>query len=128
MNAMKNLFLLFLGGIALTFAGCSDNTTGGGTDNVAGYIYTTTNGQSTNQVVRFDRNEDGSLANETVYSTNSQGGANVDAGGDAHGDYDFQGSVKIIGDYLLTVNAGGNDVSVFSLDRTDGDLSLLGNT
>ncbi len=111
---------------------CNDNDDNGGTggdDNpIAGFIYTTTNGEGINQVVRFTRMTDGSLSNETAYSTNSMGGANVAAGGDAHGDYDFQGSVKIIGDYLLAVNAGGNDVSVFSLDRTNGDLTFKANT
>ncbi len=131
---MKNLFLMLFCGIActLTFTSCSDDDTGGGDpdpDNtVAGYIYTTTNGESTNQVIRFDRMDDGSLENETAYTTNSLGGANVSAGGDARGDFDSQGAIKIIGDYLLTVNAGGNDVSVFSLDRTNGELSLESNT
>ena len=127
---MKNLFVMLFCGMALAFTGCSrfhgEYPDKG--DEVAGYIYTTTNGESTNQVVRFDRLENGSLENEMVYTTNSKGGANRAAGGDAHGDYDFQGSVQIIGDYLLNVNAGGNDISVFSLDRTTGDLSLLGNT
>lgn len=134
---MKKLFFMLFCGIALSFASCSNDDDGGGenpgppqpSENaVAGYLYTTTNGQGTNQVVSFARHEDGSLSDETVYSTNSMGGSNVDAGGDAHGDYDFEGSVKIIGDYLLNVNAGGNDISVFSLDRTNGELTFVSNT
>ena len=125
-TTMKTLFTLIVSAIALTFSGCQDHRDPGN-QQVAGYIYTATNGQSTNQVVRFSRLADGSLLNETVYSTNSLGGANPAAGGDAHGDFDFQGAVKIIGNYLLAVNAGGNTVSVFALDRTNGNLSLLKN-
>ena len=124
---MKLHFALTFSAIALTFSGCVQDHRIPDDTKVAGYIYTTTNGQSTNQVVRFSRLADGSLLNETVYSTNSLGGANPAAGGDAHGDYDFQGSVRIIGNYLLTVNAGGNTVSVFALDRANGNLSLLKN-
>ena len=126
---MKKTTYLFAAAMALTLSGCIkdhdlENT---GNKNVAGYIYTTTNGQSTNQVVRFDRLTDGSLGKETVYSTESKGGANPAVGGDAHGDFDSQGAVKIIGNYLLAVNAGGNTVSVFSLNRTNGHLNLMQN-
>lgn len=97
-------------------------------DTVVGYLYTTTNGEGTNQVIRFARHEDGSLSDETAFSTESLGGADTSAGGPAAGDFDSEGALKIVGDYLLTVNAGGNTISVFSLDRTNGDISLLGNT
>ncbi|MEO6346725.1 MAG: hypothetical protein ABIO60_02340 [Aquaticitalea sp.] len=127
---MKLFFFTLFCGMALTFSSCNkddSNGNGDGANNVAGYLYTSTNGEGMNQVVRFDRMDDGSLTNETTFSTNSLGGANRAAGGDAHGDYDFQGSIKIIGDYLLNVNAGGSTISVFSLDRTNGDLTLINN-
>lgn len=128
-NFMKNSLAIICCGLALTFTACNDDD---GTDptpnSVAGYIYTTTNGQGENQVVRFERMNDGSLQNETVYPTGSLGGANISVGGDAFGDYDSQDAVQIIGDYLLTINSGGNTVSVFNLDRTNGNLSLLSNT
>ncbi len=126
---MKKLSLMLIGALALTFTGClKDHDLGNPTDNkVAGFLYTSTNGESTNQVVRFSRLGNGELTDETAYSTDSKGGANVAAGGDAHGDFDAQGSVKIIGDYLLNINAGGNTVSVFSLDRPTGNLSLMKN-
>ncbi|MEO8861784.1 MAG: beta-propeller fold lactonase family protein [Ginsengibacter sp.] len=98
-----------------------------GNNKVAGYLYTSTNGEGTNQVVRFTRHNDGSLTDEKEYSTNSKGGANTAAGGDAHGDYDAEGGVQIIGNYLLAVNSGGNDISVFSLDKKNGNLSLKNN-
>ena len=95
---------------------------------IVGVLYTTTNGESTNQVVKFDRHEDGSLSGETVFSTNSLGGANVNQGGDANGDFDSQGAIQIIGNYLLNVNAGGNTISVFSVNSTNGNLTFMGNT
>ncbi len=127
---MKKLSLMFIGTLALTFTGCiKDHDLGNPADkSVAGYIYTTTNGEGINQVVRFSRLGDGSLTDEIAYSTDSKGGANPAAGGDAHGDYDFAGSIKIIGNYLLNVNAGGNTVSVFYMDRKNGNLALLKNT
>lgn len=94
---------------------------------VVGYLYTTTNGTGENQVVKFSRNDDGSLTDEVAYDTGSMGGANPAAGGDAHGDFDTQGAIQIIGNYLLNINAGGNTISVFALDRETGDLSLVGN-
>ena len=94
---------------------------------VVGYLYTTTNGTGVNQVVRFSRHSDGSLSDEVAYETGSMGGANPLAGGDAAGDFDAQGAIQIIGDYLLNVNAGGDTVSIFGLDRDTGDLTLMGN-
>ncbi|MEO5943616.1 MAG: beta-propeller fold lactonase family protein [Ferruginibacter sp.] len=114
--------------IALGFSSCDKNPGGGGSgNNVVGFLYTTTNGENTNNVVRFTRHYDGSLSDEKAYTTNSKGGANVAAGGDAHGDFDSQGAIQIIGNYLLNVNAGGNDVSVFALDKKTGDLTFKNN-
>ncbi|WP_133407721.1 beta-propeller fold lactonase family protein [Parashewanella tropica] len=90
-----------------------------------GFIYTTTNGEGINQVMQLSRYDDGTLGNEKVYSTSGKGGANVGAGGDAHGDFDSQGAVQIIGDYLLATNAGGNSISVFKLNRSTGDLAFM---
>lgn len=124
-----NLTTLCLSSI-LFFAGCKKNDYGDNNNNSKplGYLYTSTNGEGTNQVVKFSRFANGSLSGETAYSTNSNGGANVAAGGDAHGDFDAQGAIQIIGNYLLNVNAGGNTVSVFSLDRRTGDLTFKNNT
>ncbi len=138
---MKKYLLLLLFGATMTFMACNNETdinTGESPENpevpseenndVVGYLYTSTNGQSTNQIVRFARHENGSVSDETAYSTESEGGADITAGGDAFGDFDSEGAINIIGDYLLNVNAGGNTVSVFSLDKTNGDLALLSNT
>ncbi len=92
-----------------------------------GFIYTTTNGEGMNQVIKLERYSDGSLANETAYATNSKGGANIGTGGDAKGDFDAQNAIQIIGGYLLNVNAGGNTVSVFSIDKSTGSLAFKEN-
>ncbi len=88
---------------------------------VKGYIYTTTNGEGENQVVCLERYADGTLGGETVYGTGSNGGSDYDA--PANGDYDNQYSLAIIEDNLLTVNTGGNTVSVFKVDKINGKLS-----
>jgi len=90
---------------------------------VAGYLYTTLNGEKTNQVISLERNQDGTIGKQRAYTTRSLGGANRKAGGDAAGDFDSQGAVQIIGNYLLAVNAGGNTISVFKLNRKNGKLS-----
>ena len=95
---------------------------------VVGYLYTSLNGESTNQVISFERHDDGSLGRQVAYSTNSLGGANRAAGGDAAGDFDSQGAVQIIDNHLLAVNAGGNTISVFGLDKSNGKLTFKSNT
>ena len=127
---MKKLFmpLATLALCAVLIAGCKKNENGNESNGkVLGYIYTTTNGEGANQVVKFSRHANGSLSDETAYATNSNGGANTSAGGDAHGDFDAQGAVQLIDDYLLNVNAGGNQVSIFSLDRNSGNLTFKNN-
>ena len=101
---------------------------------VAGYLYTTTNGngndngEGTNKIMQLTRYVDGSLGNEVVYDTTVYGDANVSVGGDAHGDFDSQGAIQIIGNYLLAVNAGiHNKISVFKIDRSTGNLFFLEN-
>ncbi len=90
---------------------------------VEGYLYTSLNGEDTNQVVSFERYEDGTLGKQKAYSTGSLGGANRAAGGDAAGDFDSQGAIQIIDKHLLVVNAGGNTITVFGLDKTNGILT-----
>ncbi|MEO7523723.1 MAG: hypothetical protein ABIT58_06485 [Ferruginibacter sp.] len=127
---MKNklsllVILAICGTITITSCGKDDNGNAGNT--VKGYLYTSSNGESTNKIIKFSRHEDGTLSDEVAYTTNSNGGANVAAGGDAHGDFDAQGAIQIIDNYFLAVNAGGNQVSVFGLDRANGNLSFKSN-
>ncbi|NER13021.1 hypothetical protein GWK08_06195 [Leptobacterium flavescens] len=127
---LKKLALLLISMVAFTACKNDDDSTPQSPESertLVGFLYTTTNGEQTNQVLRLDRYSDGSVGNEIAYPTGSDGGADTSAGGDANGDFDSQGAVQIIGDYLLNVNAGGNTISVFSLDRPTGDLTFQNN-
>ncbi|MDI9325224.1 MAG: beta-propeller fold lactonase family protein [Alphaproteobacteria bacterium] len=95
-------------------------------DGIGGYIYTSLNGQNgtDNKIIKFERLSDGSLGAQTNYRTLGKGGANISAGGDAHGDFDAQEAISIIDKkYLLVANAGSNDITVFNLDSENGNLS-----
>ncbi len=96
-------------------------------NNVAGYLYTSLNGEGANQVIAIARHEDGTLGEQTAYATEAMGGANRAAGGDAAGDFDSQGAIQLIDGNLLVVNAGGDTISVFSVDEETGELSGLRN-
>ena len=91
---------------------------------VVGYLYTTSNGEGINEVVRLARYEDGSLGDEKTYPTWVRGGANHTA--PAQGDYDAQGQTQIVGDFLLTANPGAHSVSVLRINRPTGVLTLVG--
>lgn len=93
---------------------------------IAGYLYTTTNGEGVNEVVRLARYSDGSLGDEKTYRTHGKGASDHSA--PAHGDYDAQGALKIIGNFLLTTNSGSDSISVFRLDRSNGELEHVGNS
>ena len=92
-----------------------------------GYLYTSLNGEDTNQVISIEIMKNGKLGAQKAFSTNSKGGANVSVGGDARGDFDSQGAIQIIGDKLLVVNAGGNEVTVFKINKSNGDLTHMQN-
>lgn len=94
------------------------------TKRVVGYLYTTTNGEEVNEVVRLARYEDGTVGDEKTYPTYVRGGANPTA--PAQGDYDAQGQTQIVGNFLLTANVGAHSISVFKIDRSSGDLTLVG--
>ena len=113
---------------AVTVAGCiALGAATANAESASGYIYTSLNGEMTNQVVSFEIQADGTLGSQKMYSTGSKGGANRAAGGDAAGDFDSQGAIQIIGDFLLVANAGGNTITVFDLDRQSGALSNRAN-
>ena len=82
--------------------------------NVVGQVYTMTNGASGNAVLVFDRAADGSLTAAGSYAT---GGTGTGAG------LGNQGGLVLDGNWLAVVNAGSNDVSLFSVNG-DGSLSL----
>jgi 6-phosphogluconolactonase (cycloisomerase 2 family) len=82
--------------------------------NVVGQVYTMSNSASGNAVLVFDRAADGSLTAAGSYAT---GGTGTGAG------LGNQGGLVISGSWLAVVNAGSNDVSLFTVNG-DGSLSL----
>jgi hypothetical protein len=85
-------------------------------NNNTGYIYTSTNETSGNAVIALARHRDGSVTEigKSPYLTG-------DAGDAAEGDFDTQWSLRLLGEYLLVVNAGANPVngsiSVFKVNK-----------
>ena len=79
-------------------------------------VYVQTNDADRNEVVAFRRETDGTLGPLGTYATGGRGN------GKPH--LPSQSSIVTSGDRLLVVNAGSDDVSLFSIDA-DG-LSLLG--
>lgn len=85
-----------------------------------GAVYTMTNSASSNEVVAYSRASNGSLSAPRYFAT---GGKGLGAG------LGSQDSIAMTddGNWLLAVNAGSNDVSVFSVED-DGGLTLAGRT
>lgn len=84
----------------------------------AGQVYTQTNGAAGNQVLLFNRATDGSLTPGGSFWT---GGTGTGAG------LGNQSSLALnsTGRFLLTINAGSNEISTFVV-RRDGTLDLVG--
>jgi len=78
--------------------------------NSAGAVYTMTNSATGNQVIRYNRSADGSLTWSGVFSTDGLGT------GTGLGN---QGGLVLSqnGSWLLVVNAGSNDISVFQVNH-----------
>jgi 6-phosphogluconolactonase len=68
-------------------------------------VYTSTNAAAKNEVVAYDRAPDGSLSQPRMFAT---GGVGTGSG------LGSQGAIAAVDDWLLVVNAGSNDVTVFS--------------
>ncbi len=85
----------------------------------AGAVYTLSNQASGNDVIVFPRSFDGSLGNPAHYPTGGTGSG---------GGLGNQGAVILSTDgrWLVAVNAGSNDISVFRVRRTE--LDLVGRT
>jgi len=95
---------------------------GGGTawaraDRAGGAVYAMTNDASGNEVVVYDRSQNGSL---TLVGSVGTGGMGTGAGLGSQGALILSPNAK----WLFAVNAGSNDVSQFSV-HPDGDLSLV---
>ena len=82
----------------------------------SGYVFTSSNQAGGNEILRFVRGSDGALTHDGTWSTGGLG---------TGGGLGNQGAVTLSGNgsWLLVVNAGSDDVSVFrtrpSLERTD---------
>ncbi len=80
-------------------------------NNNAGAVYTMTNAADNNEIVYFDRDEDGILTKAGAISTQGAGsGGGLDPLGS-------QGALVLSGDHrwLLAVNAGSNEITVFRI-------------
>jgi 6-phosphogluconolactonase len=82
----------------------------------AGYVYTETNGSGGNAILAFAANDHGNLTPMGSFSTHGLGSG---------GGLATQGEVILAGDgrWLLAVNAGSNDISVFRVGD-DGTLNF----
>lgn len=118
--------LLYFGVFAMLFISCKkdDKPDHGHGKDYEGFIYTSTNSTSGNAIIALGRHEDGSVEElkASPYATGSAGDA-------AEGDFDTQWALRIVGDYLLAVNAGGNPVnssiSVFKINKGNGHLEQV---
>ena len=130
LNTLKRFVLIVL--MSLILFSCKKNNkedlsdttkTKVNTNKIVGYLYTTTNGEGENEIVQLARHEDGTLSSEKTYPTGGKGGSDHSA--PAHGDYDAQGNLKIVGNVLITTNPGDNTISTFRVNKTNGDLKFL---
>ena len=93
-------------------------------NNNTGYIYTSTNSSAGNAVIALARKRDGSVEElkSSPYPTGDKGDA-------AEGDFDTQWALRMVGEYLLVVNAGNNPVnstiSVFRVNKANGRLDQV---
>lgn len=121
---MKNLLLLSVLAIFLFSCKVSENEDVTLNEDHPGFIYTSTNSTSGNAIIALGRNSDGTLT-ELENSPYPTGGA----GDAAEGDFDTQWAIRIVGNYLLAVNAGANpvngSVSVFKINKDDGSLTQV---
>lgn len=120
---MKKPVLLLL--LSVTLSACGDDSVSPiGADAYTGYLYTSTNSSAGNGIIALGKKQDGSLTElpNSPYATGAAGDA-------ADGDFDTQWGMRIVGDYLLVVNAGSNpvngSVSVFKINRADGSLTRV---
>ena len=85
-----------------------------------GYAYTLNNDGERNGVVVLTRNDDGTLT-EMAGSPFATGGRGLVV--PTGGDFDAQGSVRVHGRHVLTVNPGSNSIAVLAIDG--GRLSAV---
>lgn len=114
MNRLKNRALVIalgsatVGGLVLAGAASASAAPLPSGSSAAGYVYTSTNSASGNQVLVFSRNADGTLTPDGAYNTGGTGSTTAGFG---------QGAVTLSPDgrTLLVVDAGSNQVSDFAV-------------
>lgn len=119
---MKYSFIALL---LVTFLfSCKKDPTPSNGNNYLGYMYTSTNSSTGNAIAALGRKSDGTLEElkESPYKTGAAGDA-------AEGDFDTEWALRIVGDYLLAVNAGanpvGSSISVFKINKANGHLTQV---
>lgn len=118
---MKKLFFLSMLSIAL-FSCEQDHPDM--QESYKGFIYTSTNSSAGNAIIALGRKGDGTVKElkGSPYKTGAAGDA-------AEGDFDTQWALRIVGEYLLAVNAGANPVnstiSVFKMNKANGQLMQI---
>lgn len=85
-----------------------------------GAVYLLTNSATANSVLAYSRGSDGTLTAAGSYLTGGKGGVTPGPAPDPLGS---QGSLTLASRFLLAVNAGTNDVSMFEI--TEGGLKLV---
>lgn len=124
---MKHLF--YLGLLSTLLFSCkkdyfNHNKDKNNSNNLTGFIYTSTNSTTGNAIIALGRHRDGTV--EEIHGSPYSTGAAGDA---AEGDFDTQWALRIVGDYLLAVNAGANPVnstiSVFKINKANGRLEQI---
>jgi 6-phosphogluconolactonase len=111
--AIFTAVVILMGSVVVVFA------KNGNRADTAGAVYAMTNAAGGNQVVMFTRNSDGLLTLAGSISTGGQGsGVILDP-------LASQGSLVLTGDnrFLLAVNAGTNDISVFRVESSGLELA-----
>lgn len=114
--------LAFVLALALPFAGCDDGDPDPPT--VIGTLYTMTNDAGGNEVVVYDRLDDGTLAERARVSAGGNGsGPGVEVPSDPLMSQDAL-ILSPNGGHLFAVNAGSNSIAAFHVE-SDGDLDLI---
>ena len=114
----KTIFVVLLTATILTSSAVAVFAKGHQEEGVAGAVYAMTNDSDDNQVVVFERDRDGLLSMAETISTQGAG-----SGGDLN-PLASQGALVLSKDnrWLLAVNAGSNEISVFRVKRSGLDL------
>ncbi|WP_196888565.1 hypothetical protein [Aureivirga sp. CE67] len=123
---MKTInYYLFLCVIILSITSCTDKESFPTLEEeFEGFLYTSTNSSTGNEVLAMGRNKHGKLT-ELIHSPFSTG----DNGDAIKGNFDSQQGMMMVGHYLIVVNAGENplngSLSVFKADKNKGHLERI---